>query len=167
MKHTLDTRRSGLAIFAAAMLIAGCNGLNSANPGPAGVAATSSHARPLTIFSTRVRIYNSGSSTITGTGSAGCWTISPTPLPSIGPGQHSVVETLSYNSSCGAGNTLDITYGGTAPISDCIFSTTYAGGFSYTATNSAGTDCSVSTSTNVTYDELFSYDPVGSLRKHR
>lgn len=159
-------RASGiLGLLAVAALAAGCNGPTSSLGSP-GADGPSSHVHPLQTVSTRVAIYNSGTVTISGTGSAACWSISPG-LPNVPAGEYSSPITLTFNLDCVATNKLDITYGPTIIADeDCTFETTYNNGFTYKAVNSVLTDCSVSPSKNVSYDELFSWDPAGSLRRH-
>jgi hypothetical protein len=153
-----------ILLLATAGVAAGCNSGPTASA-PPGIQSANGHAGPSELLSTRVKIYNSGSSTIFGTGSAPCWTISPTPLPSVGPGSYSGIETLSHNPLCGV-STLNITYQTISGADTaCTFETTYSGGFSYSVDNSPTTACTATHSTNVTFDELFSYDPAGQARK--
>jgi len=153
-------------IFAAVVIAAGCSGTSSTNPvSSAGSQAPAGRARSMDTVQTRVKIFNFATYTITGSGSSACWTISPTPLPSIAPSSSSQVETLQYNTGCGASNELDITYSGGSPPAPCIFKTTYSSGFTYLATNSVGTACTATRSSNVTYDENFNYYSAGSPAK--
>jgi hypothetical protein len=75
---------------------------------------------------------------------------------------------LSFNTACAGPNFIDISY---APVSGadaiCTFVTTYYMGFTYSVDNSEDTACTATPSHNVTFEELFSYDPAGSLRRHR
>jgi hypothetical protein len=158
-----------VAVLAGAVaIVAGCSTQAGSPLGssPAGLGASRAHS--LNIVTTRVEIYNSGSATILGTGSSACWTISPTPLPSVSPDTYSGVISLSYNTTCAGPNFIDIAYAPTVGADDsCTFVTTYDMGFSYSVDNSEGTACTATPSHNVAFDELFSYDPSGSLRKHR
>ncbi len=158
----------GLFIIAGAV-VAGCSP-PAVSPATSPLAlqnANGTHGtHPLTLVTTRVKFYNSGSSTIVGMGSAACWSISPTPLPSVPPGDYSTVETLTYDTSCGTPNFLDISYGvAGAEATDCTFATKYVSSFSYSVTNSELTACTATPSTNATYDELFTYAASGSLYK--
>jgi hypothetical protein len=148
--------------------IAGCNGSGGPISSLPGASSAKGGVDPLDTVSTRVEIANTASVTIYGGSSGTCWTISPSPVPSIGSGDQTSPITLSYNTGCAAGNKLDITYQTTLGADTaCTFETTYTGGsgFSYQANNAPLTACSVSQSHSVTYDELFTYAPGGSLRK--
>jgi hypothetical protein len=151
-----------LAWFVAAAVVAAC----SSTSGPAGSGSVL-QSRPSVVEMTTVAIYNSGSSTIYGSGSSTCWTASPSPWPSVAPSGYSKVVTLTYDTTCINGpDYIAATYG---PPSgpDCTFTTTYHAGFSYSATNNFLTDCTATPSGNAAFNELFSYDPAGSLRKRR
>jgi hypothetical protein len=59
-----------VSLLAAAALAAGCSGGPSSTLSPG--ATSQAHLRPLQTVSTRVEMYNSGSLTIAGSGSASC-----------------------------------------------------------------------------------------------
>jgi hypothetical protein len=155
-------------LVGAIAIVAGCSSQAGSPLGSSPTGPSASRAHSLDIVPTRVKIYNSGSATISGTGSSACWTISPTPLPSVSPDTTSGVVTLSFNTACAGPNFIDISY---APVSGadaiCTFVTTYYMGFTYSVDNSEDTACTATPSHNVTFEELFSYDPAGSLRRHR
>jgi hypothetical protein len=158
----------GLFMVAAAIIV-GCSptAVSPTTSGSTLQTSGSHRTHPLVLVSTRVKFYNSGSSTIVGMGSSACWSISPTPLPSVAPSDYSGVETLTYDTSCAGSNILDISYGVSgAEATYCTFATQYSSsGFSYSVTNTPLTACTAMQSSNVTYNELFSYDPSGSLYK--
>jgi hypothetical protein len=155
----MNIHKPGITISAAALLAAvalgSCSaGSVSAVAPPGGVAQPAGHGiHPLATVSTRVNVRNVSAITVSPSYTLGCWSLS-TSFPTLAPGTFSGVVTETYNLACGASSTLDITYG--SP--DCTFRTAYNSGFSYSAINSAGTACSVATSMNVTYDELFTYN---------
>jgi hypothetical protein len=164
---SLSTGHCAAGLIAIAAIVAGCT---SATPTGVGIpsAAHSRGVRHLVLETTTVKFYNSGSSTIYGSGSATCWSVSPTPLPSIGPGNYSGVIDLSYDTACvGGPDHIDISYGPSGGPS-CLFTTTYNAGFSYSVSNNPLTDCTATASGAPIFKELFSYDPSGSLNKrHR
>jgi hypothetical protein len=155
----------GLFIVATAIVV-GCSP-PATSPSALQSASSSHRTHPLALATTSVEIYNSGSSTIVGMGSAACWTISPTPLPSVAPSDYSVVETLTYDTGCATPTSLDISYGvNGAEVTYCTFVTTYSNSaFSYSVMNTSFTDCTATIPASHTYNELFSYDPSGSLYK--
>lgn len=168
--RSFSTQLSIFAVVAAGCVIAACS--STSGPGTTGSipgAASRRGASPLVLVSTNVKFYNSGPSTIYGSGSATCWSTSPSPLPSIGPDAYSGIVTLSYDTTClGGPNHLDITYSPASGTPGCMFVTTYSDGkFTYEAVNNLLTACTATPSANAAFQELYSYDPAGSLHKHR
>jgi hypothetical protein len=156
------------AVLAAATMIAACT-TSSAPVTNAAVSQSQGKHRvgPLVLETTTVKFYNSGSSTIYGSGSSTCWSVSPTPLPSLAPDAYSGTITLGYDTTCINGpDDIAITYGPSSGP-DCTFITTYSVGFQYQAVNNELTDCTATPSGAAAFDELYSYDPAGSVRKHR
>jgi len=131
----------------AALALAGCGG-GQAPLSPSSSTGTnlSHHAGPLSDPSTVVEIQNGWTGTISGSGSADCWTIAP-PLPILGAGDSSSPITLSFHVSttCGVPSSLGITYGPFAVTGNrCTFYTVFnAGGFSYAVTQTDNTACKI------------------------
>ena len=160
--------RYAATLLTAAILTAGCgtnSGPNAMSNLAQGQNRTGGH--PLVFVSTTVKFKNNGSSTISGSGSSTCWSISPS-LPNVTSGSVSATITLGYDTTCINGpNHLDISYGPSGGPA-CTFVTTYSSGaFSYAADNTASTACTATPSGNPTFDELYTYAPAGGLRRHR
>jgi hypothetical protein len=161
-------RQYAFALVAAAAITAGCStgSAPSMNSGVGTQPQTRNGAHSLVFVRTNVRFKNAGSTTISGSGSSTCWSIS-TPLPFLSGGQLSSTIELGYDTTCiGGSDQLDISYG-PASGPDCTFVTTYDAGFTYQAVNSELTACTATASGNPTFDELYTYAPIESLRKHR
>jgi hypothetical protein len=165
INHFASTRNA-LTFALATFFTVGCDAGSgsSIGSGPIGTQAQS-RAHPSVFVSTSVEFKNDSSTTITGSGSATCWSISPS-LPTLSAGHLSGDITLGYDTTCINGpNHLDITYGPTSgPY--CTFVTTYASGhFTYEADNSPLTACTATASG--TGEEIYTYALSGSLRRHR
>lgn len=166
--HQHQSRRL-VAMLAAVSMLAACSG---AGQMPANAPTSSSsgahHGGPLTTISTIVGIRNDWIATIHGSGSATCWTISPS-LPSVGPfGDLSGPITLSYTPLCPGLSTLPITYGpgGSSTAAECTFNVSSNGtSFFYTVAQGSGTACSVAPSPTTGYDEILTYAQRGPASK--
>lgn len=145
-------------------LFAGCSGGAQGFGAPGSSASTASHFRPQTTVSTIVGIKNDWIATISGTGSAQCWSISPG-LPSVGGfGQLSGPVRLTYTSPCTSTAFLPITYGpgGSSTGANCTFNVGYNGtNFVYNVTQGSVTACSVAPSASSRYDEILTYAQIG------
>jgi hypothetical protein len=135
---------------------------------PTASSSSSAHrGGPLTTVATIVGIKNDWISTISGSGSATCWSISPS-LPSVGPfGDLSGPVTLSYTPLCPTPSTLPITYGpGASAAAECTFTVSYNGtAFQYIVTQGTSTACSVAPSPISGYDEILTYAQKGPAGK--
>jgi hypothetical protein len=154
--------RVSLVLFCAG-LFAGCGGAQSiVAPGLSG--PTAFHVQPQTSISTIVGIRNNWIATISGAGSAQCWSISPG-LPNVGGfGQLSGPVTLAYTPLCPSPGGLQVTYGpeGTSTSADCTFNISYTGSiFTYSFMQGSGTKCSVGPSPTTGYDEILTYAQIG------
>lgn len=165
--HGLRPSVIALAAFA---ILAACSG-GAQTPINPTISSSSSANRigPLTTVSTTVGIKNNWIATISGSGSAMCWNISPG-LPSVaGFGHLSGPVTLSYTPLCPTPSTLAIVYGppGTSSTgADCTFGVSYNGtAFQYTVAQGTSTMCSVSPSPISGYDEILSYAQKGPAGK--
>jgi hypothetical protein len=129
MKVTrLCTAQMGISALASAAIFADCNSGTQSSLSRLGTAQNGSHrVEPLATVSNVVQIDNEWTQTVLGSGSATCWSISPTPLPAVGPSASSppvtlsydttCPVTLSYDTTCPVTATLPITYGpGTTPL---------------------------------------------------
>jgi hypothetical protein len=118
----------------------------------------SSYATHLTDPSTQVDVQNNWTAAISGSGSASCWTISPT-LPIVGAGDTAGPITLTYTftTGCPIPSALGISYGPAAFTGQrCTFYTTYnASGFTFSVTQSDNTACSIKYPPTVS--AIFSY----------
>jgi|HubBroStandDraft_2_1064218.scaffolds.fasta_scaffold218657_1 hypothetical protein len=145
-------------------IIAGCSS-TAAGPTTSGSSIPNvSRVQPATSVSTVIGIKNDWISTISGTGSAQCWNISPG-LPNVGGfGQLSGKITLTYTPLCPSPGGLQITYGpeGTSTSADCTFNVNYNGSaFTYSVIQGSGTNCSVGPSPTTGYDEILTYAQIG------
>jgi len=163
--------RSHLAIapLAAFAILAGCSGGAQSPINPTASSPSSAHRiGPLTTVSTIVGIKNDWISTISGSGSAMCWSISPG-LPSVGPfGDLSGPVTLSYTPLCPTPSTLAITYGpgGSSTGAECTFTVSYNGTtFQYNVSQGSSTACSVAPSPTTAYNEILTYAQRGPAGK--
>jgi hypothetical protein len=158
-----------VAMLAACAILAGCSA-GAQSPVNPTVSSSSNvhHIGPLTTVSTIVGIKNDWISTISGSGSAMCWSISPG-LPSVGPfGDLSGPVTLSYTPLCPTPSTLAITYGpgGSSTGAECTFNVSYNGTtFLYSVTQGSSTACSVGPSPTTRYDEILTYAQKGPAGK--
>jgi hypothetical protein len=161
----LKSQRVRVLIAVAAVgIIAGCSG---AAQGPGGTGSSvpiASHVQPQTSVSTVIGIRNDWIATISGSGSAQCWNISPG-LPDVGGfGQLSGKVTLTYTELCPSPGGLAIAYGpeGTSTSADCTFTVNYTGTmFTYSVMQGSGTKCSVGPSPMTGYDEILTYAQIG------
>jgi hypothetical protein len=160
----LNSQRFRASLALSAGLVAGCSAgaQNVGAPSPPG--STASHVQPQTSVSTIVGIKNNWIATISGSGSAQCWSISPG-LPNVGGfGQLSGPVTLTYTPLCPSPGGLQIIYGpeGTSTIADCSFNINYTGSvFTYSVLQGSGTKCSVGPSPTTGYDEILTYAQIG------
>lgn len=170
MRPLYNRLRPSVTAIAAFAILAACSGGAQAPSNP--TISSSSNApriRPLTTVSTTVGIKNNWIATISGSGSAMCWSISPG-LPSVaGFGHLSGPVTLSYTPLCPTPSTLAITYGppGTSNTgADCTFGVSYNGtAFMYTVTQGTSTACTVGPSPISGYDEILTYAQKGPAGK--
>lgn len=159
-----------VGLFAVAAIVAGCTSgsqtaLGPNQPNQPG-AMQSHRISPLQTVSTRVRINNFASFTIYGSGSAMCWSISPTPLPSVAPSGNSAPITLTYDEACVTPSSLGITYGPLTTPQSCKFITSFgSSGFSYTVDNSVHTACTATPSTSALVNEYFNYKTASSTSR--
>jgi hypothetical protein len=131
-----------MGVVAAAALIVGCNSNGSA----VGLSPTSqtSYSRLHSIrrqdmVSTTVKIFNQENGTLTGTATIpSCWTVSPSPIPTISASPGTVDLTETYDTTCAAHSPVSLNY---TLFSDytCVFSTNInasgtADTFTYTQT---------------------------------
>lgn len=144
-----------VVLFAAASLIGGCNSGNGTVPGTSQI--QTHRVRQQTLVSTTVKIFNDENLTITGTSTLpSCWTVSPTPIPSVGPNGHSGIITETYDTTCasGAGVVLEYSLG----TYYCDFTTQYqSGGFNYQAMGNDGNCYATPAPSGASYDEKFTY----------
>lgn len=165
--HILRPSVTTLTAFA---ILAACSGGAQTPINPTASSSSSAHRiGPLTTVSTTVGIKNNWIATISGSGSAMCWSISPG-LPSVaGFGHLSGPVTLSYTPLCPTPSTLAITYGppGTGSTgADCTFGISYNGtAFMYTVAQGTSTACSVAPSPISGYDEILTYAQKGPAGK--
>lgn len=168
MKHSIRQRcQLAVALFSAGLL-ASCGGGAAGIATPGSSTSGASRVHPQTTVSTIVGIKNDWISTISGNGSAPCWSISPG-LPNVGGfGQLSGPITLSYTPLCPSPGGLQITYGpeGTSTSADCTFNVSYDGtSFVYSVNQGSGTKCSVGPSADTKYDEILTYAQIGPDNK--
>jgi hypothetical protein len=155
--------RSCLAIIAALAAVAAVAGCSGGAQAPVNPTASSSssvrHVGPPTTVTRVVGIKNDWVMMIIGSGSAMCWSISPS-LPSVGAGDLSDPVTLSYTPLCPSPSTLPITYGpGPSSTADCIFHVGYNGtAFTYSVTQGVDTACTATPSSFTRYDEILTYN---------
>lgn len=149
-------KRATITPIVAGLLAACAGGTQSAfNPSSQ---PASHHVGPLSTVSTIVGIRNDWTTTISGSGSALCWSISPG-LPDVAGGSLSSPVTLSYNTLCDPITTLHITYTNGAVGGACTYNVLYNGrGFSYSVTQETLTDCSTEISPIASYNELLIYN---------
>lgn len=170
MKITnVSTSHYAAGLFLAAAFIAGCGG-GSQSLGPASGSnqGATQQIHPLQSVSTRVAVHNKWIQTIHASGSAACWAISPTPLPSVAPSASSPPITLTYDTTCTFVSVLPIKYGPLTTPSDCTFTVAYNGTmFVYSVTQGTNTDCKAFPSPTSIVNEIFQYNQDGSLgHKH-
>lgn len=154
-----------VATLATLAIVAGCSGSSQTALNPTAPSSSSmQRIGPSTTVSTVVGIKNDWIATISGSGSAPCWSISPG-LPTVGPfGDLSGPVTLSYTPLCPTPGTLGITYGppSGSSASQCTFTISYNGAnFLYTVTQGGSTACSVAPSASTRYDEILTYAQKG------
>lgn len=164
MKLSKGQRGHVVVAFLSIGLLAGCGAGTAGLGAPGSSTSNASHVQPQTTVSTIVGIKNDWISTISGSGSAPCWSISPG-LPNVGGfGQLSGPITLSYTPLCPSPGGLQITYGpeGTSTSADCTFNVSYNGTlFLYSVNQGSGTKCSVAPSADTKYDEILTYAQIG------
>ena len=153
----MKTSLERFLLLAACVSLSACSGSFNPASQPASQPA-SRRVGPLATVSTIVGIENGWIATISGSGSATCWTISPG-LPSVAGGSLSARVKLSFNTVCEPLANLVITYTNGAVGGACKFTVQYTGtGFSYKVTQDTLTDCSTEISPNSNYDELLIYN---------
>ena len=154
--------------FSSIAIIVGCSGGQQGSGSSGSLMPTASRVQPQTSVSTVIGIKNDWISTISGSGSAQCWNISPG-LPNVGGfGQLSGKITLTYTPLCPSPGALQITYGpeGTGATADCAFNINYTGSiFTYSVNQGSGTKCSVGPSPTTGYDEILTYAQIGPSEK--
>jgi hypothetical protein len=163
------TAKWAVSALAAAAIFAGCSTGTQSSLSPSGTAQNGSHrVGPLATVSNVVQIDNAWTQTIFGSGSATCWSISPTPLPSVAPSASSPPVTLTYNTTCPVTAPLPIRYGpGVTPLEDCTFNVGYNGtNFTYSVTQGTHTDCTAKPSPISSIDEILTYDQVTPSLRH-
>jgi hypothetical protein len=142
-------------LFAAASFIAGCNSGSGTVPGTSQTQAN--RIRHLTLAATTVKVFNDENLAITGTATTPtCWTVSPTPIPSVAPNGHTGIITETFDTTCasGAGMVLEYSLG---PYF-CDFTTTYqSGAFSYQAMGNDGNCFATPAPSDANYNEKFTY----------
>lgn len=137
--------RSALALLAATAVIAGCTGgPEGTSPNGQGFIQTS-HVRKQADPSAIVRIFNPGTNgPIYGSVSTSCgMTASPSPLPTIGVGDHKKI-TLDVNGSCGSMPFIGVAYGPGKDGYTCTLQSSYSlvsDNFTYSVLNEFGVDC--------------------------
>lgn len=160
-----------LTLTLAFAVLAGCSsGAGSLmNPSGSLVPNASHRVNPLASVATNVGISNTWSGgTISGSGSAACWSISPG-LPNVASNSIAGPVTLTFSTPCASVGVLPITYAplnGAAPT-QCTFSVRYNGTqFVYTVNNGTLTNCRVQPSSQGRFDELLIYalTPPGAKR---
>lgn len=160
----LTIAQSTISLVAAAALVSACDSGTPSGSGPLSPNARASHVRHSILLSTIVQFHNAGSSTISATGSAPCWTVSPSPLPSVASGESSGPVTLNYDTSCLNGtNEIRITYAPSPQAAGCTFITYYEFGWGYSA-NPGPPGCTWNTTVNPV---LYTYALTGSEYKRR
>jgi len=166
--HVVHSAIAALALASVALTAACSNGTGSSlNPSGSSASSAAHHATPLDSATTRVGIKNNWTSTIAGSGSARCWTISPS-LPDVGAGKLSNPVTLTYDLTCAFLSVLPITYGppNGAAATQCTFEISYQGKFVYTVDNGSLTTCSVQPSSIAAYNEILIYNMIPPSVKH-
>jgi hypothetical protein len=165
----LTAYQCAMTLVASAAVIAGCD---SGSGGTAGSFQASSqnasqgHIRPLSIMTTTVNIVNNNTEAVSYVAPAvpfPCWTVSPSPPPSIAPsGGVSGVITESYNTGCSSNTpTMNIQY--TAGPFNCNFYTNYVAGvggggtFSYSASGYDNNCYATPAPPGSGYNEQFTY----------
>jgi hypothetical protein len=138
-KNALDL---AMATVAAAAVIAGCNSSGSGG-GFTSVSQTSAaHGHTVgrqDLLTTTVEIINKENGTLTGTATIpSCWTVSPSPIPTVSASPGAVDITETYDTTCAAHAPVSLNY---TLFSDytCVFSTNInasgtANTFTYTQT---------------------------------
>jgi hypothetical protein len=158
-----------IGTVAAAAIFTGCSTGTQSSLSPSGVAQNGSHrGGPLATVSDVVQINNAWTQTVLGSGSATCWSISPTPLPSVAPSASSPPVTLSYDTTCPVTATLPITYGpATTPLENCTLNVGYnSTNFTYSVTQGTHTDCTAKPSPISSIDEILTYDQISPSVRH-
>jgi hypothetical protein len=160
----------GIAIIAAASVIVGCNSGTGSLAGPSGTSSTiaqSQHGRGQAIVVTKVRVFDQNSATIVGdVVPEPCWTVSPSPLPTASPLDHTPNITETYDPMCtqSTGVTLQYTSLGVT----CDFTTAWSStGFVYSAMGFGQNVCSATPApSGDNYDGKFTYGPIlGSVAR--
>ena len=171
MKNTkICAAKRAVSTLAAAAIVAACSTGTQSSLSPSGIAQNRSrHVGPLATVSNVVQIDNAWTQTIFGSGSATCWSISPTPLPSVAPSASSPPVTLTYNTTCPVTAPLPISYGpAITPLEQCTFNVGYNGtNFTYSVTQGTHTDCTAKPSPISSIDQILTYDQIRPSLKHR
>jgi hypothetical protein len=153
-----------IVTFGAVATFVGCNGLQT-SPTSSASQSGAQAVRHLSDVSNTVDIVNSWEGgTIYGSGSAPCWSTSPSPLPSVGPSASSPPVTITYDMTCVTNQHLDLTYG---PVSVstgylCTFDISYNGTplFNYSVTQGSSTNCSAVPSATSEFNEILTYNQI-------
>lgn len=148
-------------------IFAGCGSGPGSQMNSLGTSNAQHRASPLSV-STVVGIKNTWSSTITGSGSAQCWTTS-SPFPAVPAATLSKPITLIYNNSCVFVSVLPITYGPPNGSTQtlCTFNVSYNGtSFNYGVDNGTLTKCTATPSPISPYDEILTYVLIPPDAKH-
>jgi hypothetical protein len=152
-----------LGLVAAAAIAIGCSSGSGSSLNPS--SQQNGIRRPDPTATTKVEVDNTFTATIYPSGgSAMCWTVSPTPLPSVAPSATSPPITLAYDTTCTTTSQLAIEYGPVSPVNeDCTFTTSYNGmAFVYSVTQGLNTDCKAYPSAAAIVNEIFQYGQQGS-----
>jgi hypothetical protein len=153
-----------ILLTAVVALVAGCGSAQVPSSSSGAAANVSHRVGPLDDPSTEVDIQNNWTAAIAGSGSADCWTISPS-LPIVGAGDTAGPITLTYTPLCPTPSALPISYGPAATTGErCTFNVSYTpSGFSFSVTQSDNTACKIEYPPN-TINAIFVYaqKPLGS-----
>ena len=145
----------------AAAVISACNGGIQGTPTGTQSSLEVHRMRSLLGASTIVRVFDSCCNTIYGSvPSANCMTVSPSPLPSLAPGDHKDI-TLTTQDNCGSVPDISVAYGPGRQGYTCTLTTTYGStGFTYSVTNGPGVACYAKPAPPMSkYDESFTWAP--------
>lgn len=170
MTTHLCTVKRAVSALAAPTSVAACSTGTQSSLGPSENAQNGSRrVWPLATVSNVARINNPWSQTILGSGSATCWTISPTPLPAVAPkhlesASHAHVQYAlpCYCAFCPS--VTDQQY----PVRHCTFNVASDGtNFMYFVAQGKQTDCTARPSPISSIDEILTCDQITPVLLHR